>query len=194
MRIRIISLFACFLLLLSACDRCRNPKIFDTGELTTEQLALVPYADGQVVRLKHSGGLVIDYNVSRSTNVELREYYGSCETLKFRVNKTSLIPEYPAFPMEFYIANTDENYTAFEASIGRYYYYLPKDTQDFFSFGTMGDIPMNDTIYRDVFFMKTPSWSIPAYDVIYVDSLYYNFTSGVIRVAMSNREIYTIYE
>ncbi len=194
MRILVISLIASLLLLLSGCDRCRNPKIIDSGELTAEQLALVPYTDGQVVRLRHSGGLVIDYNVSRSTNIEMREYFGKCETLKFRVNKVSLVPEYPVFPMVFYIANTDENFTAFEASIGRYYYYLPKDKESFFSYGTMNDMPLNDTIYRDVFYMKTPAWSIPAFDVIYVDSLYYNYTSGVIKVTMSNRENYTIYE
>ena len=194
MRILVISLIASLLLLLSGCDGCRNPKIIDSGELTAEQLALVPYTDGQVVRLRHSGGLVIDYNVSRSTNIEMREYFGKCETLKFRVNKVSLVPEYPVFPMVFYIANTDENFTAFEASIGRYYYYLPKDKESFFSYGTMNDMPLNDTIYRDVFYMKTPAWSIPAFDVIYVDSLYYNYTSGVIKVTMSNRENYTIYE
>ena len=181
-------------LFITGCDRCRNPKIIDAGELTPEQLALVPYTDGQVVRLKHSAGLVIDYNVSRSTTTEMRDYPGYCETLKFRLNKTTLTPSYPAPAMTFYIANTDENYTAFEASVGKYYYYLPKDLEDFFSYGTIGEYVANDTLYRDVFFMKTPSWSIPRYDVIYVDSLYYNFTSGVIKIIMSNSENYTIYE
>ena len=194
MKISLLSILASLLLLAAGCDRCRNPEIIDVGELTPGQLALVPYSDGQVVRLMHSAGLIIDYNVSRSTTIEMREYSGKCETLKFRLNTTSLVPEYPALPMTFYIANTDENYTAFEASIGKYYYYLPKDTENFFSYGTMGDLPLNDTIYEDVFFMKTPVWSIPQQEVIYVDSLFYNYTSGVIRIIMSNSEYYTIYE
>jgi hypothetical protein len=194
MKIKLLSILASLLLFMSGCDRCRNPEIIDAGELTAEQLALVPYFDGQVIQLKHSGGLIIDYNVSRSTTTETRDYSGKCEMLKFRINKTSLIPEYPALTMNFYIANTELNYTAFEASIGKYYYYLPKNLEDFFSYGTIGDFIVNDTLYRDVFFMKTPAWSIPQQEVIYVDSLLYNFTSGVIRVIMSNSENYTIYE
>ncbi|MFO7574590.1 MAG: hypothetical protein R6W67_05490 [Bacteroidales bacterium] len=194
MKIKLLSILAFLLLFAAGCDRCRNPKVIDAGELTAEQLALVPYTDGQVVRFLHSEGLIIDYNVSRSTTIEMRDYSGKCEMLKFRIDKTSLIPEYPALAMNFYVANTDENYTAFEASIGKYYFYLPKDTENFFSYGTLGDMPLNDTLYTDVFFLKTPAWSIPQYEVIYVDSLYYNYTTGVIRITMSNSEKYTIYE
>jgi hypothetical protein len=188
-------LFSLLLILAaSGCDRCRNPELIDTGDLTPEKLALVPYADGEVVRLKHSAGQVIDYTVSRSTTVETREYSSYCEVLKFRLNTTRLVPVYPVFPITFYIANTDVNYTAFESVVGKYFYYLPKSKDEALTYGTMSDIYINDSLYRDVFMMKTPSYSILPNEIIYVDSLWYNYSSGIIKILMSNKESYIIYE
>jgi hypothetical protein len=178
----------------AGCKPCRNMEIIDIGDLTAAQLALVPYTDGQVVQLKHSGGLIVDYTVSRSTKTETREYSGNCETLKYQVDKTTLVPVYPAFPITIYIANTDYNYTAFEASIGKYFYFLPKGPTDFDKYGEMRDISLNDTTYLDVFLMKTPGYSIASNEIIYVDSLLFNYTSGVIKIIMSNGENYALYE
>jgi hypothetical protein len=178
----------------AGCKPCKKMEVIDIGDLTSAQLALVPYTDGQLVQLKHSGGLIIDYTVSRSTKTETREYSGYCETLKYQVNTTSMIPSYPVLPITIYVANTDYNYTAFEASIGKYFYFLPKDPADFNKYGEMRDLVLNDTTYRDVFLMKTPGYSHGSNEIIYVDSLLYNYTSGVIKIIMSNGENYALYE
>lgn len=197
MKHKFILILLFVLVLAGGCDRCRNPKIIDTGELSPEILALVPYTDGQVVRLKHSGGHVIDYHVTRNTTTEVREYSSYCETLKFRVNTTRLIPDYPAFPIAIYIANIDENYIAFEAMVGRYYFYLPKTVDEALKPGAgtiVADMYVNDSLYRDVIMMKTPKESIHPGEMIYVDSLWYNYSSGILKVLMSNKESFVIHE
>jgi hypothetical protein len=188
-------LFILSLVFLAAgCKPCKDPQTIDIGELTPQAMAMVPYTNGQVVKLRHSAGQVINFAVTRSTKTETREYRGFCDVFIFRRNTTVLFPDYPVFPIIFDITNIDATTFSFEGAVGKYFYYMPRKPEDLGAGGEIADVAVNDTVYRDVYKLKTPTWAVSEFEKIYVDSLWYNYASGVIKVIMSNGENYTIDE
>lgn len=180
--------------LLTGCWPCETTLI-DNGPLPDSVLKYIPYENGSVYKFKHSNGLVVGYETARETTGE-RSYCVECckYEYKYESNHTELKPDYPIFNIQFDIDNQDTAYIQLYASVGKYGFYIPTNTYDDYMYYEKVDSLLVDTAwYYQVYKLKSNYDDYYTPDLIYVDSIYYNFNNGILKIIMSNDESYTIY-
>lgn len=178
---------------LSSCWPC-NTTVIDNGPLPDSALIFVPYIDGQTYSFKHSNGLVIDFSATRKTHAEWSGCSECCEyEYHYEVNTTLLTSEYPVFDMFFRIDNMNAPYYHCSAAIGKYGFYIP--TYNIIGnaeYEQVDSIAVDSTWYYKVFKLKADNLMFLPHDTIFVDSLYYSYNDGVIKIIMSNGENYVL--
>lgn len=190
MRAYFISILLAFLLY--GCPPC-DPVVLDNGPLPDSILALVPYSNGNIYRLRHSNGQLINYTSQRFSNKEIMECHPCCDyTFSYETNITRLTPDYPVFNISITLSNADTIQYEFTCFIGTYFLNIPvgrSQTGEFYHFSD--SVLIGETYYYDVFRIK-PSNNYLWNDYIKVDSVYYNSTSGILLIKMSNEEYFSI--
>lgn len=179
---------------LGGCWPCDTIKV-ENEPLPESALGFVPYKNGDTYSFRHSNGLVINYKTTRETHEEWSGCSECCKyEYRYEVNSTRLVPDYPVFTLQFEIDNLDtSNFHCF-ASIGKYGFYVP--INDEFSGGVekVDSVKVDSEYYYQVFKLKSNHDNYYFQDSIYVDSMYYNYENGIIKILLSNGENYTIYE
>ena len=190
---KVIYLFFSFLLY--GCWPC-NTIMIENGALPDSALKYVPYVNGETYKFKHSNGLEINYKTTRETHEEWTGCAECCEyEYHYEVNSTILIPDYPIFNFQFQIDNQDTlNYHCY-ASVGKYGFHIPTNNEfDIDYYEKVDSVKINSVYYYQVFKIKSHYENYYSQDSIYVDSLYYNYLNGIIKIVMSNEESFTLYE
>lgn len=182
-------------ILLYGCWPC-DSIIVENGTLPKSALKYVPYLDGNTYKFKHSNGFVISYKTNRKTEKVLERCEHCCKyKYSYEVNTTKLITNYPVFNLEFNIDNFDTlNYSCY-ATIGQGGFNIPINNDfDRELYQKVDSIKIGSEYYYQVFKMKSNNFGYDSQSSIYVDSLYYNYEKGVIKIILSNNENYTIQE
>jgi hypothetical protein len=190
----VLLIFYSVIMMMGGCDRCKNYAALDNGILDTGILELVPYSDGQSVKFVHSEGQVINFDVSRDTRDDVIYMDMSCYSIKYQVNTTIMEPDYPAFSFQFDVSNIDSTYTIIDGYVGMYWWSIPSDTTIQAVRDALNEEMINGRVYDKVFKVKTYQWTGHIEELIYADSAWYSYDSGVVKVIMSNGENYTIDE
>ncbi len=179
-------------LLLTGCPRCR-PVYFNNGPLPEKALAYVPYKDGEVYKFRHSAGHIIRFTCSRFNQTAQTHCEECCSTVfNYMVNTTWLEPDYPLFNIQIDIANPDTSYLYCSAYLGAGFN-IPVNPQDTILAQKTDSVFVDSTWYYDVFLLKSYPGDFLDLGEIYVDSLYYNYQNGILKIIMSNNETYTIF-
>lgn len=178
--------------MLSSCLPCDTITV-ENGALPDSALSFVPYQNGETYKLKHSNGLIINFETTRSTRDEWSHCTECCNyEYHFEINTTRLIPDYPIFDCNFDISNRDTTYFDCYASIGKYGFYIPTSDFQLDYFEKVDSLTLDSVSYYNVFKLKSDYGSYYDQDSIYADSLYYNFQHGILKILMSNGEYYEI--
>jgi len=197
---RIVTLFFVFLSFFTQCyNTCEEGEDIatDNGILTDADLAKVPYQSNDTVKLKHSAGYTINYNVTRKSYDDYISFDESCAGMIVKSNSVNLEPDYPVFPIYINISNSDGINTNYQIVVGRYYFYIPQNidntvNSEYYKFAD--SVTINNKVYYNVVKTKSFNGTYDSSDLIYCDSLYYNFDAGIIKITMSNNEYYEISE
>ena len=162
-------------------------------KLPVECLEMVPYKNGQVVKLQHSSGYVISFDVQRETT----EYHESCreccEDRSYEINTANLFPNYSIFDIQLGISPIDSVNCGFNVYVGKYQFWMYTNMENSEFFQKADSIVINEKVYYDVFKFKSGVGYGYNNDSIYTDSLFYNYKFGILQIKMSNGENYTIY-
>ncbi len=180
------------LLFFSGCDPC-EPETFDMGKLSAEVLAHIPYQSGEQVTLQHSEGHTINFQVTRSTTQKEERLCGRCcDIYVFEENLTVLAPDYPIFSISLSVSNMDSAVHTFGVRTNGASFAIPtKEFQN--EYFTLADsLKIGDNLYYDVFLLKDEWDYYSPENPIRVDSLYYNYSHGILKIVMSNDEYYQI--
>jgi hypothetical protein len=191
-KLKNILLPGCLALLLSGCPPCET-IIIDNGPLQDWVLSMVPYTNGNQYNLKHSNGQVINYMAERESVKEIMECRHCCDyTFSYEINTTTLTPDYPVFSIRLELSNADTTRFEFAGSIGKYFFNIPTNHNYYSSNVLFADSALiGETYYKDVYKIMPYNnglWSDP----IAVDTVYYNYTGGILLIKMSNEEFFTI--
>jgi hypothetical protein len=184
-------------LLAMDCHRkCDKITIKENGPLSEEALLLVPYQSGEDIKFIHSEGKVINFKVSRSTTQETFICdHDCCLNVNYEDNQTKLQPDYPIFSIWLNLSNFYPDMVEFYINIGGGYFELPPSPALAESFsGLVDSVVVRDQVYRNVLQMKSFRYTSANVGEIYVDSMYYNYEAGIIKIIMSNNESYEIYK
>jgi hypothetical protein len=169
-------------LILSSCLPCETITV-ENGPLPVSALKYVPYQNGETYNLKHSNGLIINFETIRETRDEWTHCTECCSyDYHFEVNSTRLIPNYPIFDCYFEISNRDTTYLDCYASIGKYGFYIPTSETQLDYFKKVDSLTIDSMTYYDVFKLKSDYGSYYDKDSIYADSLFYNFHYGILKI------------
>lgn len=179
-------------LFLWGCPPC-DPIILDNGPLPDSILALVPYNNGNVYKLQHSNGKVINFVAHRYSQNEIMECRHCCDHIfRYETNTTKLTPDYPVFSISFMLSNADTSYFGFSCNVGKYFLNIPVSKNQHSVFVDYADsLQIGEIYYHDVLRIKPYNnnlWNEP----IRVDSVFYNRTEGILLIKMSNNEYYQI--
>jgi hypothetical protein len=181
---------------LTQCPQpCEDEQIIDNGVLTEEALLKVPYQNGEIVKLKHSAGHIINFKVTRESEDRFMNNEHECGGMIEKCNLTILNPDYPIFTVTFNMSNYDGVSTLYYLNIGYYSFILPEVIESSEYLNVADSLIINNKTYYNVLKSKS-SYGSTYYDtnLIYADSLYYNYDSGIIKIIMSNHEFYEIFE
>lgn len=187
-------IYLIFIFLLFGCWPC-DTVVVENGKLPDAALKYVPYIDGETYKFKHSNGLVINYKTNRETYDERTGCSECCEyAYHFEINSTILTPDYPIFNFQFQIDNQDTSNIQCNAAIGKNGFYIPTGNElDIAYFEKVDSIKIDTVYYYQVFKLKS-NGNYYIQDSISVDSLYYNYEKGIIKIIMSNNESFTLCE
>lgn len=180
------------LLLLASCH-CPDPILIDLGPVPDSLLATISYQDGITYQFRHSGGLVIDFAASRGSRGEQTwcEEWCCDYVYKYQVNTTLLHSNYPVFDLKLAVSNQNISYPFIDIVIGSSSFYLPLNPDEYPEAGFADSLLIDNHLHYNVFRIRMTNSGFPQ-GSIYADSLYYNFTDGIIRIIMSNGELYGI--
>lgn len=182
------------LLLLTAFPTCRHcePQIYDAGPLPSEAFLCVPYEDGKTTSLTHSNGKTINFAISREvTAVEWVDCMECCITFKHEEELTSLKPDYPLFEIRISIVNHDTAHYDCSVWIDGANFYIP--TNDYTREYTtrVDSMLIGGKYYYDLFLLPDANDYMQK-NPVRIDSLYYNFSDGIVKITMTNDEYYQI--
>jgi len=163
-------------------------------KLPVECLEMVPYKNGQVVKLQHSSGYVISFDVQRETTEYHESCRDCCEDRSYEINTTYLIPNYSIFDIQLGISPIDSVNCGFYVYVGRYQFWMTSAMENSEFFQKADSIALNEKVYYDVFKLKSGYGLGYNQDSIFADSLFYNNKYGILQIKMSNGENYTIYK
>ncbi len=183
---------AALLLMLTACPRCPDPVEIDNGPLPDTALIYVPYHNGEIIRFRHSRNMAVNFSVLRGTYPQDYSACGECCNLHLRYesNLTTLTPDYPLFKIHLEISNLDTASIWFAAMVGGTAFRLPTTPEEGEEIRV--DSALVDSLwYHNVFLLKG-QWGEPGEEGIFVDSIWYNYTNGILKIIMSNGEYYEL--
>jgi hypothetical protein len=180
------------MLLLASCNPC-DPETFDMGKLPDEALLFVPYQDGEEVKLIHSAGHTINFRVAREIQ-QKTEYLCDrcCDIIKYEEDVTVLSPDYPVFQISIAISNFDSALYSCGLRMTGASFVIPTQEFQYNYFNQVDSIVIGGEIYEDVFMLNYEPWYYSQENPVQVDSLYYNYSHGILKIIMSNNEFYEI--
>lgn len=163
----------------------------DEGPVNDSLLVFIPYQDNNTYQFRHSAGEVINFQCSRET----KTYVSPCEEgmnieTIYQKNNTLLSPDYPLFDIKFSISSYTGSNGDIKAGVGNSGFDIPITPQVTWYYGFLDSLELNGTTYYDVFRLRSRGQTGDSQ--LYADSIYYNYSKGIIKIIMTNDEYYEI--
>jgi hypothetical protein len=180
--------------LLSACIPCHTTNI-ELPPIPDSIINLIPYKNEQTIKFKHSAGSEIEFKTQRT---QKWDYSGCSECCKYsyhyQTDQTWLTTDYPLFNMNLMIYSFDSLNYNLDIYVGQSSVGLPANKEmikQYFSENLFDSLTINDKMYYDVLKLYTSHWTTGSADIV-PDSIYYNYSFGILKIIMSNEETYTL--
>jgi len=182
------------IMLLSACF-CDDPQHVYLPPIPDSILNLIPYAQNQTIALQHNGGLEVNYQINRYTEVQESMCEFCCDYVyHYQVNSTQLVPDYSLPSLSFQLYSPDSIYYSFSLFTGNSSFDIPVSIipeNSYHQFSLLDTFSINGIDYFNVLALKGASYQFND-DQIYFDSLYYNYSHGILKLKTNYEEFYTL--
>ncbi len=187
-----------FLLLISVilvgCDP-PPPVIVDLGKIPPSVKQLVPYEDGDNYRFRHSQGAVIEFKAEREIRKTQTNCIEFCDKIyEYEEDITLLKPDYLLFSPVLRITNQDTVSYTFEIDLPGGFCVVPTSLEWRGEAGFSDSLVLGETTHYDVFCLESYHYGGFYEDSIRVDSLYYNYKSGIVKILMTDGAYFERYD
>ncbi len=180
-------------LLLTACPRCPDTILLDHGPLPEEAMQYIPYRNGQLLDFKHSNNMEVTFSVVQGKYNQTSTCDECCKyNIRYEILHTELVPNYPLFKIVLEISNIDTSFFYFTAGIGNSAFILPSGNPDYPVVEELDSVRVDSVWYYNVYKMGANGGYSPGEEIIYADTLLYNYTDGILKIIMSNGEYYEL--
>ncbi len=185
-------LFVSVTILLTACPRCPETILLDNGPLPDEAMQYIPYRNGQSVMFRHSHNMEVRFDVYQVKYQQTTSCAECCKyNIRYETNRTDLKPNYPLFNISLEISNIDTSFFYSYANVGSSAFSIPTNGPDQPDAERLDSALVDSVWYYDVYKLGT-SGGYQGEEVIYADTIFYNYTDGIIKIIMSNKEYYEL--
>lgn len=165
----------------SGCGgRCDSITRTNSGELTEQALAMVPYEHGDTIHVIHSNGSLFHFVVSRTSHID--EFSEECFTHTSHQDISILEPSYPLFSPNITIYQQDSLHFNISVYIQKKHAYIIPNEWN------IDTLHIQSKQYTQVWGLQMVT-EFPE-SGIQIDSLYYNVSHGILRITMTNGEWY----
>lgn len=180
-------------LLLTGCPRCPEAIELNHGSLPDEAMQYIPYRTGETYHFKHSHDMVVDFYVRQGTYTQTTSCSECCDyVITYEVNATELTPNYPLFNIRIEISNIDTSFFWCKAQVGGCGFTIPTNGPDTASVEKADSVMVDSIWYYNVYQLESNWGCSQGEEVIYADSIWYNYTDGILKIIMSNKEYYEL--
>jgi hypothetical protein len=163
------------------CDETAPSDVYTFPDNMEE---LIPYENQEKFTLVHNSGTEILFEVQRNSTVETISCDHCCDYFTYESEDLRVFSDYPFYDIQFNInAEEEENYS-YGITIGREYFSLNERIQ------TVDSVRIKDQYFHDVFKMKSDSYR-EEYE-IEIDSLYFNYSIGILKIVQVHGDTYEI--
>jgi len=172
-----------------ACPPKCEPQLIMISPIPDSILNIVPYANEDVMSLKHSGGAIINFSCVRLKRNGFMECFRSCcTTIEYEIDETLLKPDYPLPDISITLSRKGEEYVDMYLGFsGSWFSFWLYDNDVF----TLPDFEMDGTVYHNVWALKAQkNDSYTNKNELFADSLYYSNEFGILKIKMSNGETF----
>ncbi len=185
-------LFVSVTILLTACPRCPETILLDNGPLPDEAMQYIPYRNGQSVMFRHSHNMEVRFDVYQVKYQQTTSCAECCKyNIRYETNRTDLKPNYPLFNIALEISNIDTSFFYCTANVGSSAFTIPTNAPGYPLTEKLDSALVDSVWYYDVYKLGT-SGGYQGEEVIYADTILYNYTDGIIKIIMSNKEYYEL--
>lgn len=181
--------------MMPGCWPC-EPQTFDMGKIPGDVMDRLPYADGETMNLVHSAGHMIQFSIEQT--IEDKEEISCnecCNTYLYEEVKTVFHPDHPVFDCQIRLNSMDTIIYMMNISIGRAFYQVPVADSMWTSVDIEDSMQIGNRFYHDVFRLKNLhdfGEANTSEATIQIDSLYFNFKEGILKITMTNDEYYQL--
>jgi hypothetical protein len=185
------------LAMMSGCRPC-EPQMFDMGEIPQEVLDRLPYKNCENMELVHSAGRVIQFSITHTVeNKEDIICFDCCNTYLYEEARTIFHADHPVFDCSMRLNNMDTIMYFLNISIGRSFYEVPVSDSTWTYYDRVDSMRIGGRFYHKVYRLAD-QYHFGTDDaqegVIAVDSLFFNFAEGILKITMTNDEYYQLVE
>lgn len=164
--------------------KCDESNLIDAYTFPENMDEFIPYQDQDQFTLMHNSGTEIPFKVFRNSTVETDGCDHCCDYYTYENEELFFISDYPFYDIQFYINAGEGERFNYGISIGRESFSLNEGMQ-------MSDsVKIDGQYYNEVFKIKSNSYS-EEYEVE-VDSLYFNYSVGILKIVEANGDSYEI--
>ena len=165
--------------------KCDESNLIDAYAFPDNMEELIPYENQDKFTLIHNSGTEIPFEVFRNSTVETGGCDHCCDYYTYENEELFVVSDYPFYDIQFNINAGEEGIFNYGISIGREYFSLDEDMQ-------MSDsVKINNQYFHEVFKLKSNSYS-EEYERE-VDSLYFNYSTGILKIIQQNGDTYEIH-
>ncbi|HKK62693.1 MAG TPA: hypothetical protein VJ951_09040 [Bacteroidales bacterium] len=181
--------------ILFGCRPC-EPETYNMGEISDEALLSVPYTINDKPVLKHSNGQEISFSIDRITKDKTEYLCGHrcCDMLLYQENVTTMLPDKKLIKPVFHISNFDSTYVSISVQINRSSFNIPAKRAQMNDIAFVDSMTIEGNMYYNVFKLGYIEHYIDSENPIFIDSLYYNYNKGILKISLSNNEFYALAE
>lgn len=180
--------------ILYGCDP-PEPIIVDLGDIPKSIRQLVPYEDGAVYRFRHSQGAVIEFNAVREARKTQTNCIEFCDKIyEYEEDITLLQPDYLLFSPVLRITSRDTVSYTCEIDLAGGFCIVPTSLKWRDQVGFSDSLVLGETTHYDVFCLESYHYGGFYEDSIRIDSLYYNYKSGILKILMTDGAYFERYD
>ena len=164
--------------------KCDESNLIDAYAFPENMEEFIPYEDQDQFTLVHNLGTKIQFEVLRNSTVESGVCDHCCDYNTYENEELFIITDYPFYEIQFYITAGEDERFHYGISIGRDFFSLNEEMQ-------MSDsIKINGQYFHDVFKLESNSY-IEEYERE-IDSLYFNYSTGILKIIQQNGDTYEL--
>jgi hypothetical protein len=161
------------------CDEDGPSEFFTLPEDIEE---IIPYSNEGEFILEHNLGTEITFEVLRDSTVDFNYCDHCCDT-SYENKRIYISSDYPIFDIEINLIPYEESSYDYSITIGRDYFSL-SDHENLQKFDS---VHINGLYFQNVYKLQSSSYGDNPPEI---DSLYYNFEAGIIKIIQQNGDTY----